>query len=206
MPRHDHPRSFRPRYITGHNLKTNKARKFISELNTGNIYSAGIRRSEVQKQKLRLANIGKHHTEITKQKIRQGNIGKKRSAEERKRMSARMIGNSYTKGKKHTSKTRLKMRIAMIHHRQRAGAFKRNIGKHETQILDNLEIEDNIKIERGFEILGYFVDGYCKKTNTVYEVDEKYHNETRRKERDIYRQNEIENHLKCRFVRIPDNK
>lgn len=54
--------------------------------------------------------------------------------------------------------------------------------------------------------LGYFVDGYDSKNNIVYEWDEETHfNYLGLKERDINRQNEIINHLKCDFIRIRES-
>ena len=50
--------------------------------------------------------------------------------------------------------------------------------------------------------LGYIVDGYCKETNTVYEVYEKYHE--KQVEHDLRRQEEIQKHLGCKFIAIKD--
>lgn len=78
-------------------------------------------------------------------------------------------------------------------------------GKNETVILDFIEKVNSIKISRGFPILGYYVDGYCVETNTVYEVYEKHHtsNATQRKY-DSRRQEDIINYLQCNFVIIYD--
>jgi hypothetical protein len=51
--------------------------------------------------------------------------------------------------------------------------------------------------------LGYWVDGYDKENNTVYEWDEKSHyinGELR--EKDLIRQKEIKAFLNCKFIRI----
>lgn len=52
--------------------------------------------------------------------------------------------------------------------------------------------------------LGYWVDGYDKEKNVVIEVDEQHHFNAAGKlrERDVYRQNEIQKHLGCDFIRI----
>jgi hypothetical protein len=52
--------------------------------------------------------------------------------------------------------------------------------------------------------LGYWVDGYDEENNTVYEWDEEYHHYVNGElsEKDIKRQLEIEEFLKCRFIRI----
>ena len=48
----------------------------------------------------------------------------------------------------------------------------------------------------------YFLDGYDKEKNVVFEYDEKKHyTRGNLKEKDIRRMNEIKNHLKCKFLR-----
>lgn len=74
-----------------------------------------------------------------------------------------------------------------------------NIGKDETQILDELELSLGYKIERQYSVCGYFTDGYIPELNLVIEIDE----HPKIKERDIRRQNEIKSKLNCSFIRIP---
>lgn len=52
--------------------------------------------------------------------------------------------------------------------------------------------------------LGYWVDGYDKENNIVYEIDENHHFDIdgNLREKDMYRQQEIEDYLKCKFIRI----
>jgi hypothetical protein len=57
--------------------------------------------------------------------------------------------------------------------------------------------------EYHIEELGYWVDAYDKEKNTVLEFDELHHN--RQQDKDNKRQNEIINHIKCRFIRINEN-
>ena len=52
--------------------------------------------------------------------------------------------------------------------------------------------------------LGYWLDGYDKENNVVYEFDEKYHKNQKQKQKDMLRQQDIINHLKCNFIRIKD--
>ena len=77
-----------------------------------------------------------------------------------------------------------------------------SIGKKEEELLNNLEKLDNCKIQRQFYIknLGYCADGYCKETNTIYEIYEPKHR--RKTEKDFKRQQEIQNFLKCNFIII----
>ena len=49
--------------------------------------------------------------------------------------------------------------------------------------------------------LGYWVDGYDKENNVVYEYDEKYHRSEKQVIKDKNRQQEITKILKCSFIR-----
>lgn len=52
--------------------------------------------------------------------------------------------------------------------------------------------------------LGYWVDGYDEVNNIVYEWDERHHFDKngKLKDKDILRENEIKDFLKCKFIRI----
>jgi len=76
------------------------------------------------------------------------------------------------------------------------------IGKHEKQILDEIELSNNIKIIRQFLIIGYWLDGYCKKLNIAFEIDEKFHKN--KPEKDKEREKNIKKELNCQFIRIAD--
>jgi len=56
--------------------------------------------------------------------------------------------------------------------------------------------------------LGFWIDGYDKKNNIVYKFDEKFHFDSNKnlKKKDLKRQKEIENYLKCKFIRIDESK
>ena len=76
------------------------------------------------------------------------------------------------------------------------------IGKNEHRLLKLKAKELNIKIEHQVSFGNYVVDGYCKETNTIFEVYEKYHDKTI--EQDLKRQQDLEQMLACNFVIIPD--
>ena len=78
-----------------------------------------------------------------------------------------------------------------------------NMGKNEERLLNEHEVKDGCKIIRNFTINGYVPDGYCKSTNTIYEVYEKYHRY--QKEYDKTRMDEIKEALGCQFKIIYDN-
>ena len=90
-----------------------------------------------------------------------------------------MNGLKYWLGKTRSKKT--KEKISQTNRKLRINQLKQNgitypcIGKNEKAILDSLEKSNNIKIIRQYQIEGYFVDGYCKKLNTVFEIDESFH-------------------------------
>ena len=86
-----------------------------------------------------------------------------------------------------------------------------NYNKNACKIFDEIMLKENIFIQHAmnggeFHIkeLGYWVDGYDKENNTVYEFDEKHHNKTKQKEKDKIRQQEIEKFLGCKFIRIKE--
>jgi len=86
-------------------------------------------------------------------------------------------------------------------------SFHGCIGKNETKLLDEVEKEKDIKLERQFPIRGfsgkqYYTDGYDPINNTVYEVDEQHHKYS--KIEDFIREQQIKKVLDCNFVRIQD--
>ena len=99
--------------------------------------------------------------------------------------------------------TRKKQRVAALEYINKTrGKCSPNLGKNEAALLNKQEQIDSCKILRQHHIknLGYFVDGYCSETNTVYEVYEKWHD--KQIDHDIRRQQEIQNQLKCKFIII----
>ena len=117
-----------------------------------------------------------------------------------------MKGLKYWVGKSRSKKT--KEKISETNRKLRINQLKQNgishpcIGKNEKIILDSLEKSNNIKIIRQYQIIGYFVDGYCKKINTIFEIDEVFHNKTAKK--DKCREKIIKKELNCEFIRIKD--
>lgn len=138
--------------------------------------------------------------------------GKKRgpySEEWRRNLSLSHIGKSNVAliGKPHSFERRLKERESQIKRIERqifnGGPISPCVGNFEKQILDRLEQTQNIKLIRQHKVIGYFIDGYCEETNTVYEVDEPYHYYTGSlSKRDLVREEDIKKVLGCSFVRI----
>lgn len=78
------------------------------------------------------------------------------------------------------------------------------------EIFDEIMLKEGIFIQHAMnggeyyiKELCYWVDGYDKENNVVYEFDERQHfKKGKLKDKDLKRQKEIENFLKCTFIRI----
>jgi len=104
------------------------------------------------------------------------------------------------------------MRLAAIKRIERTvyngGQMSPNYNPNSIPILEAKALEFGITdlqhAENGGEFyikdLGYWVDGYSKEKNIVFEYDEKHHKYV--KEKDAKRQKIIEEHLNCIFIRI----
>ena len=175
----------------GHTV-SKETRKKISKFHKGKIVS------EKTKKKMSESKLG--HTpwnkNLTKDDQRVKNIWKTR----------RENGNDKT-----TEKTRKNQRIAAIRRieQQKLNGLPLipNIGKYETDIINYAEEHLGIKFERNHKFYGYFIDGYNYKYKIAIEIDENHHfniNGTR-KQKDIKRQQYLENKLGCKFIRIKDD-
>jgi len=108
-----------------------------------------------------------------------------------------------------------------IKRKQRISTIKRIIKKHGQifpnynpngcEYLNELMKNTNTFIQHAenigeyhIEKLGYWLDGYDKENNIVYEWDEKKHfnPDGSLKEKDIQREKQIKNFMKCNFIRI----
>lgn len=118
-------------------------------------------------------------------------------------------------GRKHTQETRKKMRLSAIKNIEKnisnGGQMAPNYNPEACKVIDeygrkygyNFQHAENggeIRIEE----LGYWVDGYDQEKNTIIEIDEPFHFDPDGNllERDVVRQKEITEHLKCKFIRV----
>ena len=85
-------------------------------------------------------------------------------------------------------------------------ARARTMGLDVSALDAQVEEKNKISIDRNFRLLNFYPDGYCKETNTIYEIYEQYHKSDRYLKRDDIRRRIIQNYLKCDFVIIWDNK
>ena len=140
------------------------------------------------------------------------NKGKKMSDEHRINWENSLKDTKF--GKTPDDETRKKLRIIFIEKLKSIDKkFHPSYSKKGCEYFNKLMEETGINIqhaENGGELhikeLGYWVDGYDKENNTVYEWDERYHyvkNEL--KEKDQIRQKAIEEFLNCKFIRIRES-
>ena len=120
-------------------------------------------------------------------------------------------------GKKHTTETKRKIRVDKL---TRIKNSKNNgfqlvpfYNPKGCEQLNEIMKKTNTFIQHAENIgefhikdLGYWVDGYDKENNIVYEYDEKHHFKPDGSyiNKDVIRENEIKNHLNCKFIRIKE--
>lgn len=116
----------------------------------------------------------------------------------------------YWVGKKHNEETKDKIRKSAKEYFIEHLNVKPRYNKNACLFIDKLNEKYNLNLihaESGGEkyVSGYFVDGYDKEKNIVFEYDEKKHYKdvynNILKDKDIIRQNEIIAKLGCRFFR-----
>jgi len=136
----------------------------------------------------------------------------------RKKFSkSRRGSNNPNYGKKDSIETRRKKRLAAINniqeHIENGGQITPNYNSKACKLIDMYGKKYGYNFqhaENGGEFfineLGYWVDGYDLKNNIVIEVDEKHHfdYDGNLSEKDLQRQNEIANFLRCDFIRLKD--
>jgi len=106
-------------------------------------------------------------------------------------------------------------RLSMINLiKNRKGQVIPNYNKNACECFNKIMKENNIHIQHAenggefyIEKLGFWVDGYDKDSNTIYEYDEKRHFDSygNLKQKDIDRQNKIIDYLNCEVIRIKYN-
>lgn len=160
--------------------------------------------SEEHRKNLSIANTGKTHSEETRKKLSNANKGKKLSEEIKKKISD---GN---RGKTHTHEAIQKMRVSTLTRLEKTiGQISPRYNPEACKVIDEygkLHGYNFQHAENGGEFyikeLGYWVDGYDKEKNVVIEYYEKHHD--RQQDKDIQRQQEIVDFLKCKFIILRD--
>jgi DNA-binding CsgD family transcriptional regulator len=120
----------------------------------------------------------------------------------------------WNKGKigffKHSDNAKLKIRMTTLDRIKKSklngGQLYPAYNKESISIIEDFGRENGYSFQHAenggeyfIEELGYWVDGYDIENNVVLEFDEDHHKY--QKEKDLKRQKEIINHLKCKFIR-----
>jgi hypothetical protein len=151
--------------------------------------------SKETKKKLSIARRKREITLETRIKMSNSRKGKPFSDEHKLNLS---ISN---KGKKRSEETKYKIRLATINDLKRKGIVfgcegSNNFNPNACLFIDKLNIErgwnlQHAKNDGEIELYGYFVDGYDKERNIIFEYDEPRHNKTNKKQKDLIRQNNL---------------
>jgi len=170
--------------------------------------------------------FGKHHTEETIKKMRNRvpwnkgtkgvmvawNKGIPRSKETVQKIREKC------KNKIVTEETKYKLRLATINNLKKKGIVGgirgKNFNSKACEFIDKLNKERGWNLQHALnggevELYGYFVDGYDKKRNIVFEYDEPYHYISERilKPRDTIRQQRIMEYIKpSMFIRYDEKQ
>ena len=166
---------------------------------------SGKTTSKKTKRKIRLATLGKKNHMFGKKHCTK--IREKISKNEREYYKTHP---SPMLGRKHNKESRRKMRLSSLKYislyKNNGNSITPRTGKNERQILNFIQTQNNIKLKRQYLIDGYFIDGYDKENNVVYEVDEKHHHTLKQKKKDKEREKYIKNKLKCKFIRLDEKE
>jgi hypothetical protein len=122
---------------------------------------------------------------------------KKISDEQRKNHSKKMMG------KHHTEETKYKLRVIAINELNKNGIIGklRNYNPNACQFIENFGSQNGYNFQHAMnggevEIYGYFLDGYDKEKNVVFEYDEPKHRFPSYKQNDLIRQKRIVDNIK----------
>lgn len=195
----------------------------------------GITMSETQKNKISIANKGRKPTNIAfrKGKTLEEIYGEERARDIREKYKARPPHTPESNNKRrisclladcgktnigriHTEESKRKRRIKMIEKLQKINCnFHPPYNPKGCAFFNKIMEDTGVFIqhaENGGEThlkdLGYWLDGYDKENNIVYEFDENKHHYINGQlcEKDIIRQQNIIDYLKCKFIRIRENE
>ena len=123
--------------------------------------------------------------------------------------SGEIVGSQ--KGRPHTQEEKDKIRMGTIRYFLTNNVpFSPRVSVKGCKYMDKLNETNNWNLQHGMNggeisIDGFFLDGYDKELNIVFEYDEPFHyenvDENILKEKDIFRMNYIYEKLNCRFFR-----
>jgi hypothetical protein len=168
--------------------------------------------------KLALSKSDKFKSSFTKERANKISIkhkGKTFSNETKMKMSKNHADISGHKNPSKRIDVKLKIRLKAIEqlNRKVRNGFVPNYNKNACELFNKMMQTGSTFIqhaENGGEFyikeLGFWLDGYDQLNNVVYEYDENNHYKAGKlRDKDVERQKLIENHLKCKFIRIKES-
>ena len=162
-----------------------------------------LKMSEVRLKKPNRYWLGKKRKDETKKKISKSHKGKIVSEETKLKMSEAHIGKIFSTN--HRKNIRLGTIERIKNSMENGNQISPNYNPESITIIEKYAKINGYNFqhaENGGEYkikeLGYWVDGYDLKNNTVIEFYEKHHK--RQVKKDTIRMNEIIQHLKCKFI------
>jgi NUMOD3 motif len=184
----------------------------ISKINKGpNSYMWGKHLTQQCKKRISDKNKGRIVSKETRQKMSLIFKGRKHSKEAKKKMSEAHKGKKFIMSNEARKNVRLAKIKWVVNNKNNGLPIAPTFNKNACEIIDKYGKENNLNFKHAMnggeffiKELGYWVDGYDEKNNVVIEVDESHHFEDNGnlREKDIRRQKEIEELLKCIFIRI----
>ena len=138
---------------------------------------------------------GKNHADVMKD-IRAMVTRKVIQLSEFSSSSYQVVGQTRKYGYYHISKEVAENRFLSVTNKYRTHC------EREHGALCTIEQLNNVMLIRQYQVGKYRIDGYCKETNTAYEIDEEQHFTVSGRCKDAERQKYIEDVLGCNFVRI----
>ena len=150
---------------------------------------------------------GRSISKQTRMKLSKINTGIKRPQYIKDKISISMKGKP---GRPHTEETKYKLRISTINYLKKRGILpsSRNYNKIACEYIDYFGKKNGYNFQHALnggetELCGYFVDGYDKKRNIIFEYDEISHERRDRKQKDLEKTknliNKIHPHLFFRY-------
>jgi len=175
-------------------------------------------------KKYKVGNLNPMKNPKHLKKMKENQLKAVRDDDYRKKVSERQKKNNnnphiFGPGNKPAPKTPdglRRIRKSIIERRKSLGlsSFIPMYNKNACKIFDYISSKTNTNIIHGdnggeyfIENLYYWVDGYDNENNIVYEFDEQHHFDSKGKlrEKDLIREGEIKELLKCKFIRITEN-
>lgn len=183
-----------------------------------------LREYALSEERLKIVKSKKYRKKIVEGMLHSSKLKESRASVEYKEKLSNALKNSQKRKEVMQSKEyrdlRRKLACEQIQHNleilgknDSKRHFIPNFNIKACQYFDKLMVETNTNIQHALnggeyciKELGYFVDGYDKENNIVYEFDEAYHNTKKQKEEDLIREEKIKQFLKCKFIRIKENE